>query len=236
MPVTMSDENTIDPNEPMLVAGEYVLGVLSAAERKAFDARLAREPELRRQVEYWEQRLGGLAAEIKPVDPPPHVWANVQAALAGRPARNRLWSNLVFWRWAALGSAALTAASLAVLMVVSRGPAPNTPLVAKLEANGGQASFVASVDSGGGGLTIVPASGLNANERVLELWLIAPGDRPRSLGLIEPGRAVHINLAAGLKSRLTAQAVLAISLEPPGGSPTGLPTGPVLASGKLTNL
>ena len=41
--------------------------------------------------------------------------------------------NLVFWRWAALGSAALTAASLAVLMVVSRGPAPNTPLVAKLE-------------------------------------------------------------------------------------------------------
>src|SRR5205814_361732 len=82
---------TIDPNEPMLVAGEYVLGVLSAAERKAFDARLAREPELRRQVEYWEQRLGGLAAEIRPVDPPPHVWANVQAALAGRPARNRLW-------------------------------------------------------------------------------------------------------------------------------------------------
>ena len=133
MPGTMSDENTIDPNEPMLVAGEYVLGVLSAAERKAFDARLAREPELRRQVEYWEQRLGGLAAEIRPVDPPPHVWANVQAALAGRPARNRLWSNLVFWRWAAFGSATLAAASLAVLMVAIRGPAPNTPLVAKLE-------------------------------------------------------------------------------------------------------
>jgi anti-sigma-K factor RskA len=232
----MSDENTIDPNEPMLVAGEYVLGVLSAAERKAFDARLAREPELHRQVEYWEQRLGGLAAEIRPVDPPPHVWANVQAALAARPARNRLWSNLVFWRWAAFGSATLAAASLAVLMVIIRGPAPNTPLIAKLEAGGGQASFVASVDSGGGGLSIVPASVLNTNQGVLELWLIAPGDRPRSLGLIEPGQAVHVNLPVALKPRLAAQAMLAISLEPAGGSPTGLPTGPVIASGKLTNL
>jgi anti-sigma-K factor RskA len=232
----MSDEDTIDPKEPMLLAGEYVLGVLSARERTVFEGRLAREPALRRQVEYWEGRLGGLAAEIAPIDPPPHVWANVQAALAARPARNRLWSNLVFWRWATLGSAALAAASLIVLMVVFRGPAPNAPLIAKLEATGGQASFVASVDPGGGGLSIVPASVVNTNQRVLELWLIAPGDRPHSLGLIEPGQAVHINLPVGLKPRLTAQAMLAISLEPPGGSPTGLPTGPVVASGTLTNL
>ena len=31
-------------------------------------------------------------------------------------------------------------------------------------------------------------------------------------------------------------AVLAVSLEPPGGSTTGLPTGPVIATGKLTSL
>jgi len=30
--------------------------------------------------------------------------------------------------------------------------------------------------------------------------------------------------------------VLAVSLEPPGGSTTGLPTGPVIATGKLTSL
>jgi anti-sigma-K factor RskA len=33
-----------------------------------------------------------------------------------------------------------------------------------------------------------------------------------------------------------SSAVLAVSLEPPGGSPTGAPTGPVIATGKLTNL
>jgi anti-sigma-K factor RskA len=36
--------------------------------------------------------------------------------------------------------------------------------------------------------------------------------------------------------RVAAQATLAVSVEPPGGSPTGLPTGPVIASGKLTKL
>jgi anti-sigma-K factor RskA len=41
---------------------------------------------------------------------------------------------------------------------------------------------------------------------------------------------------AALKDRLSATAALAVSLEPPGGSPTGLPTGPVIASGKLTKL
>jgi anti-sigma-K factor RskA len=35
---------------------------------------------------------------------------------------------------------------------------------------------------------------------------------------------------------LGPDATLAVSLEPPGGSPTGQPTGPVIASGKLTNL
>ena len=39
-----------------------------------------------------------------------------------------------------------------------------------------------------------------------------------------------------LPGRLTADAGLAVSLEPPGGSPTGQPTGPVIASGKLTSL
>ena len=76
----------------------------------------------------------------------------------------------------------------------------------------------------------------NVNQRVLELWLIAPGDQPRSLGLIEAGRPVHINLPPDLIRRIAADATLAVSLEPPGGSPTGLPTGPVIANGKLTNL
>jgi anti-sigma-K factor RskA len=122
------------------------------------------------------------------------------------------------------------------LVYVARIPTPNAPLIAKLESTGGQPGFIAAIDSGGAGLTVVPASAPDVNQRVLQLWLIAPGDHPRSLGLIEPGRPVHINLPADLMQRIAAQATLAVSIEPQGGSPTGLPTGPVIASGKLTKL
>jgi anti-sigma-K factor RskA len=83
---------------------------------------------------------------------------------------------------------------------------------------------------------VVPASLLAADQRSYELWLIPPGDRPHSLGLIEPGRPVRLTVPPALVARATTDAVLAVSVEPPGGSPTGQPTGPVIASGKLISL
>jgi anti-sigma-K factor RskA len=236
----MSDDRTIGRDDGTPLAAEYVLGVLGAAERSDFERRLAGEPALRTEVEYWEARLGVLAAEVKPVEPPPQTWSNIEAALnadqAPTTSANSLWNSLAFWRWAAMGSAAVAAASIAALAIIGRPLPPGAPLIAKLDVSGGQAGFVAAIDPRRNGLTIVPASVTNVNQRVLELWLIAPGDKPRSLGLIEAGRPVHINLPAELLQRIAADATLAVSLEPPGGSPTGLPTGPVIANGKLTNL
>jgi len=232
----MSDDHTMNRDDSTPLAAEYVLGVLGAQDRRDFERRLAQEPSLRTEVEYWEGRLGTLASEVKPVEPPAQVWANIQTALQSAPARPGLWHSLAFWRWAAIGSATVAAASIAALIMTSRVPAPNTPLIAKLDVSSGQAGFVAAIDPSRNGLTIVPASVTNLNQRVLELWLIAPGDKPRSLGLIEAGRPVHINLPADLIGRVAADVTLAVSLEPPGGSPTGQPTGPVIANGKLTNL
>jgi anti-sigma-K factor RskA len=237
----MSDDRTMDRDDDGTpLAAEYVLGVLDAGQRRGFERRLAQEPALRPEVEYWEHRLGGLASEVKPVEPPPQTWSNIEAALsksAAAPAGGGLWNSLEFWRWAAIGSAAVAAASIASLVLIRPAPSPGSgPLVAKLDVSGGQAGFVAALDPARNGLTIVPASVTNLNQRVLELWLIQPGGTPRSLGLIEAGRAIHINLPADLSGRIAADATLAVSLEPPGGSPTGQPTGPVIANGKLTNL
>jgi len=236
----MSDDRTMDRDDDGTpLAAEYVLGVLDAEQRRGFELRLARDPALRTEVEYWERRLGTLASEVKPVEPPPQAWSNIEAALsegAVAPASSGLWNSLAFWRWAAIGSAAVAAASIAALLVTGPAPSSNTPLIAKLDVSGGQAGFVAALDPARNGLTIVPASVTNLNQRVLELWLIQPGGTPRSLGLIEAGRAIHINLPADLSGRIAADATLAVSLEPPGGSPTGQPTGPVIANGKLTNL
>jgi anti-sigma-K factor RskA len=231
----MSDDPTIE-GDGKLIAAEYVLGVLSTAERRAVQARIALDPALRAEVEYWEQRLGPLASELKPVDPPPRVWAKIEETLAADVSHRTLWQSLPFWRWAAIGSAAVAAASLVAFIYLARFQSPNAPLVARLESSTGGAGFVVAIDSGEGGLTVVPAVLSDVNQRALELWLIAPGEQPRSLGLIEAARPIHISVPADLIQRVTPQSTLAVSLEPLGGSPTGLPTGPVIASGKLTKL
>jgi anti-sigma-K factor RskA len=85
---------------------------------------------------------------------------------------------------------------------------------------------------------IVPAALLTNDRRSYELWLIPSGGdtTPRSLGLIEPGRPVRLAIPAALAARFTPDATLAVTREPPGGSPDGKPTLPAIAAGKLMNL
>jgi anti-sigma-K factor RskA len=48
------------------------------------------------------------------------------------------------------------------------------------------------------------------------------------------GKRMHMRLAETLARLLENGATIAISVEPRGGSPTGIPTGPVIASGALS--
>jgi anti-sigma-K factor RskA len=66
-----------------------------------------------------------------------------------------------------------------------------------------------------------------------QLWLI-PGDgKPRSLGVMGNRKQTHLRLERVLADLMRQGATIAISVEPRGGSPTGQPTGPVVASGTL---
>ena len=84
---------------------------------------------------------------------------------------------------------------------------------------------------------MVPAAYTADATRVPELWLIPADGKPRSLGLLQRRPRRHRrHPARTLRHLPTSDAVLAVSLEPQGGSPTGAPTGPVIAAGKLTAL
>src|SRR5207302_2306107 len=135
-----------------------------------------------------------------------------------------------------LGSATLAAASIAALTYLQTLPAPRPPMMATLGGASGLPNFVAAIGSGGTEVVVVPASLLTSDQRAMELWLIPPGDRPHSLGLIAPGQPVRLTVPPDLAARMTTDAVLAVTLEPPGGSPTGQPTSAPIASGKLTSL
>jgi anti-sigma-K factor RskA len=64
--------------------------------------------------------------------------------------------------------------------------------------------------------------------------VIPAGGKPRSLGTMGDSKQMHMRLADAIASLMESGATVAISVEPPGGSPTGSPTGPVIASGSLT--
>ena len=237
----MSDSSKKDHEGTGLTAAAYVLGVLGPAQRRAAERRLGRDTVFAREVAYWEGRLGGLADAVPEVAPPGDGWARIEAALAraagSAEPRAGIWQSLAFWRGLALGASALAAACLAALIYVGALAPLGAPLVAKLDAEGGQTGFVAAVSSGVGSLTIVPAALLSAQEqKAFELWLIPAGDKPHSLGLIDPTRPITIDVPKDLLSKVNSEAILAVSLEPPGGSPTGQPTGPVIANGKLAAL
>jgi anti-sigma-K factor RskA len=219
-------------------AAEYVLGVLSAHERRAVEQRIAREPALAREVAFWEERLGGLAEGIAPVRPPATAWPRIEAALGSGTSRQAdIWQSLAFWRGLALGASALAAACLGGLIYLAQAPTLRPPLVAKLDETSGKSGFFAAVNPADGSLTIVPAALLTGQEQhALELWVIPSGGKPHSLGLIDPGRPVKVIVPPELRPHVTADSVLAISVEPPGGSPTGQPTGPVIANGTLAAL
>jgi anti-sigma-K factor RskA len=238
----MSADDTIAPGDgDKILAAEYVLGVLGTDERRAVERRLAQEPAFAAEVAFWEDRLGGLADAVAPVPPPPGAWARIEGAIgapaAGAPRGASLWQSLAFWRGFAIGTATLAAASLAALAYIGLVPGARAPLMATLSGAAGQPNFVAAITKSGNSIVVVPATLLTNDPRSIELWVIPAGEtRPRSLGLIQPGQPIRLNIPPDLADRLTSDATLAVSLEPPGGSPTGLPTGPVIASGKLTSL
>jgi anti-sigma-K factor RskA len=234
----MSENDTIGrADDGSLVAAEYVLGVLGAAERSEVERRLAQEPALASEVAFWEERLAGLTDAVAPVSPPETTWSRIEAAIGSAARPPSLWQSLTFWRRFAVASATLAAASIAALAYIGLVPDVRAPLMATLSGSAGQPNFVASVTASGNTLVIVPAALLTNDPRAFELWLIPTGEtRPRSLGLIQPGQPIRLDIPSDLVGRVTPDATLAVSLEPPGGSPTGLPTGPVIAAGKLTNM
>ncbi len=243
----MSDDiDHIAPeDEGRVLAAEYVLGVLSAEERRAVEKRMAEEPSFAREIAEWEDRLGPMASYVTPVTPPAQSWMRIEASLgattstaAAPPAT--IWQSLAFWRGLGIGSSAIAAACVAALVYVGVQPttlAPRVPLLATLTGlKTNQPNFVAAISTDGRSLTIVPASLLTTDKRSMELWLIPEGGKPASLGLIAAGQPVQLNVPPNLLPLVGSGATLAVSLEPLGGSPTGQPTGEVIAHGNLARL
>jgi len=232
-----------EPPEGSLTAAEFVLGVLDNATHRAVQTRSEREPAFARDVALWQSRLAPLLNEIAPVPPPFAVWPRIRSAVGirahGAAARRvSLWQSLPLWRWLSASGFALAAASLAALFVAtSQTPLPGVvqPMAATLASDIGQAVFVGSIDAQGNFVVLPVAVNIPA-DRVAELWLIPPGDAPHALGLLDAQHASRVLVPYALRAALTSKAIVAVSLEQPGGAPAGKPTGPIIAKGLIALL
>ncbi|PAX06853.1 anti-sigma factor [Sphingomonas lenta] len=234
------------PEERSVLAGEFALGVLDGPERAQALRLLVADPGFAREVERWREHFAVWFAEFGEVEPDPGLEERILGALPGGAANDDAGRAVRLWR-AVAGGASLAAAGLlaALLLQPERAappapprpaPAAPAPLVAALDPTpdaGGtlDAPLAAVFDRATGTLTLASAVDVPAG-RAAELWTIAGDGVPRSLGVLGTGNRLTVRPEA--RGRLAAGVVLAVSVEPPGGSPTGSPTGPVVATGALS--
>ncbi|WP_103256152.1 anti-sigma factor [Tabrizicola aquatica] len=216
----MTDLPPPDHEADDLLAAEYVLGVLDLPERAAAEARAKREPGFAARIADWEARLGGLNDGFDDA-PAPDLLPRIEARLFPSPAPQPApgWSPLRWLSGMAFG------ATLVLLALVTLGPPRLAPVALLATADNRLAYEVASV---GDSLRVTRVAGVPAVEgQVHELWVIAPGAAPVSLGLLEddPLIVTYPTPPAGW--------VLAVSVEPAGGSTTGQPTGPVILTAQV---
>jgi anti-sigma-K factor RskA len=242
------------------LAAEYVLGTLRGPARRRFQSLLPGHPALRHATQDWERRLAQLAEVTPAVQPSPQAWrgieqrlfpgqaADAQAAApthaSTRPVRKpvfdlqRWWQRLGVWQ----GATGLATAFAVVMAVLLAQPAPlpkvQPPIVVVMAPQGATATggiqpagFVASLSGDGRSLVLKP---LDDHQRVavnkaLELWAVPAHGAPRSLGLVSDQRTTTVLRAHLLRDT----AAFAVSVEPPGGSPSGAPTGPIVSVGHL---
>lgn len=225
-------------------AAEYVIGTLEFAARQDFERAMALDPALAGAVRAWEDRLMPLAEQVHPVAPSPSVWVEVSARVAAlqggnvvafRPAARsveRLARSRAIWRGVAAATGSLAAALALFIASEHAFPRPPDPtLLAVVNRAGDLPALVVRVDPRAGIVQVRALAAETPADRDLELWSIAGGQAPRSLGILAGG-ATRIALRRG-EAGLQDGATLAVTVEPKGGSPTGAPTSQPVYSGRL---
>jgi len=223
-----------------MLSAEYALGTLSGLPRQRFSRLLKTRPDLQQEVRFWEARLAPLLGKLPPKAPRDLVWAaidrqinaqNTQSTLP--PAKTR--SAALWQTWAVAASAAAVALSVQLYKQMNLPlPAPKIitveqkpAFVAMLQAPKSDAVWLVSLSPDRQQISVVASGNYAVDQKSLELWILGDeGKAPVSLGLLPEHGDRRLTMPAGLK--MPGKPILAVSVVPQGGSPTGLPTGPVI--------
>jgi anti-sigma-K factor RskA len=224
------------------LAGEYVLGTLTRAERAEAEERRATDAALDKAIQAWERRLTPLADIVAPVTPSAGLYNKIRAQIglashvvslkAREQAITRRASR---WRAATAGMTALAASLAGVVgwQDYQKRQMP-TQYVAVLQAGEALPGFLLTVDTKTNMFVISAMKKPDEPEKSYQLWLVHDEmDHPKSLGVFDDSEMDVRPMPGGKDHDMYMDATYKVSMEPKGGSPTGAPTGPVVFSGKL---
>jgi anti-sigma-K factor RskA len=241
----MTDDRNMQ-DESNSLAGEYALGLLTGDELRRARELERTDPAFRAEVGRWSGRFAPMLDQVDAVAPPQGTWSAIEQRLGGSAERGnviQLRRRVQQWRGIAAGISAIAACLAIALVTGLPGPArapvqvdqrAAAPLVAVL-GDQQQMKVFASWNPAARQLVLAVAGDMPRDpHHSHELWVIPADGKPRSLGTMGNEKQMHVRLADALAQLLQQGATIAISVEPRGGSPTGAPTGPVVASGALS--
>lgn len=198
-----------DNLEISLAAAEYVLGTLEPLEAERFEAELSDNELARRELAYWEQRLGALALALAPEPPPASVWENILAEIRGRqsgpgpdaapntvPFAPRRRSRIGLWRGLAI-AASVAALVMAALLFSGVGVRPSSsgsePAYASViyDKPTGM-SWLITGQAGSRQLSVVAMGNFNiSNGKMLRAWVKPANGKPVLLGQFPHTQGQH---------------------------------------------
>jgi anti-sigma-K factor RskA len=170
-------------------------------------------------VELAERRRGGFAFGA--------VMSAVAAALAGMIALQAYRPDLL--------PEVLRVKPKVQIVEVPAPPAPQAAqFVALLQQDASTPAFILTIDAKAKTFTVRKVGATPQPGKSYELWLVSDRlQRPWSLGVIGGADFTIRASATSYDPDMISKATYAVTLEPEGGSPTGIPTGQIVYSGKL---
>lgn len=249
------------PPETPMTAAELALGLLEGDERAVALRQTLTDPHFAAEVESWRDHFGLLFDAVPEITAPDGALARIEASIDAKS--NRLPGPVMrpvmraanddgpvrFWRGIAVASSIAATFLLAITLFAPARVAPGTNgpqiaqagspslpgklLVAQIQPVEGSGPVAAVFDPASGNLRVAAAALVDARHSP-ELWVIPAGGTPHSLGILHARQPTAVAIRTDDRARFAAGGTLAVTIEPIGGSPSGKPTGAVVAQGALT--
>lgn len=222
------------PKDLRELAGLYALDALDPAETEEFERFLATSPETQREVDEFRRTATSLAG-AESAQPPDHLKDSVMATVAAtrqeRPVVVSLTRRRMSFVSAAAAAAIIVMVGITVVLSGRLGDANDdldvlaAPDATTFELDGARTPNLRVVWSAElGRAAVVTGATERLDGEVFALWNIRADGVAQPIGTFDGGSAVTIFDTADL---FEAPGDLAITIEPPGGSP--VPTGEVVA-------